>query len=308
MNYQNIYQLLINRALLEKRTKLPGMERHHILPRSLGGNNDVSNLVYLSAREHFVAHKLLVKIHKNNSLAHKKMIYALWQMSIQRDGRYKGIVSSHTYQKAKEEYSKLHPNKDPERKQRYREKRAAGLYKIDNKKAGRHLSASLKRKSPEELLARMKNSTLKCDQLKRAEAIKKGKGSLLQIVQPTGEIKEFWSFDNIMEITGLTYSQLRYRIKAHNGLLTDGSKVSYVHMYDTNHQKKLRSILRYEKPNGQIIEFSPADPVETLTGYSYNQIRRRLSVYNGVMPDGSKVYWLQKYSHRNDDGRNNNSC
>ena len=34
-------------------------ERHHIVPRCLGGNNDESNLIDLYAREHFIAHKLL---------------------------------------------------------------------------------------------------------------------------------------------------------------------------------------------------------------------------------------------------------
>lgn len=37
-------------------------EKHHIIPKSLGGNNNVSNIVHLSAREHFVCHKLLTKM------------------------------------------------------------------------------------------------------------------------------------------------------------------------------------------------------------------------------------------------------
>jgi len=307
MDYQTIYKSLINRAISQDRYKSIGMERHHILPRSLGGNNETTNLVYLTAREHFLAHKLLVKIYQNDPVAYKKMTYALWQMSMQKDGRYTGLVTSMAYERARAEFSKHHPNKDPERKQRYREKRAAGLYKIDNKKAGRHLSASLRQKSPEELLTRMRNSALKCDQVKRGEAIKKGKGSLLQIIRSDGQTTEFWSFDDVFSITGITYSQLRYRIKAHNGLLTDGSQVTYVTKYDTKHSTKSRSKLRYEKFNGQIFEFSPTDDIETLTGYSYNQIKRRLIRHNGIMPDSSKVYWLQKYNHRTTNGRNSNS-
>jgi len=35
------------------------VERHHIIPRSLGGSNDADNLVALTAREHFIVHHLL---------------------------------------------------------------------------------------------------------------------------------------------------------------------------------------------------------------------------------------------------------
>jgi hypothetical protein len=37
-------------------------EKHHIIPKSMGGSNKSSNLVKLSARQHFVAHWLLTKI------------------------------------------------------------------------------------------------------------------------------------------------------------------------------------------------------------------------------------------------------
>jgi hypothetical protein len=36
-------------------------ELHHIIPKSMGGVNDKSNLVKLTAREHFICHLLLVK-------------------------------------------------------------------------------------------------------------------------------------------------------------------------------------------------------------------------------------------------------
>ena len=37
-------------------------EKHHIIPRSLGGSNEVSNLVKLTAKEHFICHMLLPKM------------------------------------------------------------------------------------------------------------------------------------------------------------------------------------------------------------------------------------------------------
>jgi hypothetical protein len=37
-------------------------EKHHIIPKSLGGNNTQINLVKLTAREHFICHWLLTKM------------------------------------------------------------------------------------------------------------------------------------------------------------------------------------------------------------------------------------------------------
>lgn len=62
MNYFLAYQRLIAKA--KARVCPEGyVERHHILPRALGGSDDSSNLVALTAKEHFVAHVLLAKIH-----------------------------------------------------------------------------------------------------------------------------------------------------------------------------------------------------------------------------------------------------
>ena len=46
-------------------------ERHHIIPKCMGGTNDEENLVDLFAREHFLAHKLLAQENPdNNSLVY----------------------------------------------------------------------------------------------------------------------------------------------------------------------------------------------------------------------------------------------
>lgn len=42
-------------------------ETHHIVPKSLGGTDDKNNLVNLTAREHYIAHLLLVKIAKSSN-------------------------------------------------------------------------------------------------------------------------------------------------------------------------------------------------------------------------------------------------
>lgn len=50
-------------------------EKHHIIPKSLGGSNSKDNLAILTAREHFICHWLLTKMTLGESRA--KMIYAL---------------------------------------------------------------------------------------------------------------------------------------------------------------------------------------------------------------------------------------
>lgn len=60
MNYQKIYD-----SLVERRKASPFIgytENHHIIPRCIGGSDDKDNLVALSGREHFIAHRLLTKI------------------------------------------------------------------------------------------------------------------------------------------------------------------------------------------------------------------------------------------------------
>jgi hypothetical protein len=63
-------QLAITRGIVQGYKEL-----HHIVPRSLGGNNSKNNLVQLTAREHFIAHLLLAKATDD-----PKMIKALHKM------------------------------------------------------------------------------------------------------------------------------------------------------------------------------------------------------------------------------------
>lgn len=74
MNYNRHYELLIFKA---KNRILTGyVERHHVIPKCLGGNNSKTNIIILTPEEHYVAHQLLVKIYPNNY----KLIYAAYRM------------------------------------------------------------------------------------------------------------------------------------------------------------------------------------------------------------------------------------
>jgi hypothetical protein len=82
-------------------------ENHHIIPRSLGGTNDQTNLVKLTAREHFICHWLLVKMTTGQD--HYKMLNALRMMKAEKQGqqRYRTKITARVYENIKQEYADL---------------------------------------------------------------------------------------------------------------------------------------------------------------------------------------------------------
>lgn len=125
MNYRHVYMLIIEHAKSEmelglrpkskneKRYKFSEcyFEFHHVLPKSLYPNwsKRKSNLVALTAREHFFCHKLLVKIFPTY-----EMWGTLWRMS--KDGRGNKIITSREYEIIKNNFVKM----QSERKKGYK--------------------------------------------------------------------------------------------------------------------------------------------------------------------------------------------
>ena len=106
--YTKCYYRLINNAINREISQNLYLEKHHIIPKSLGGNNKKENLVKLTPREHFICHLLLTKmLNKDDS---QKMIYALWQMTKQKNKhqleRYK--VTGRVYDIIRKNFSKTH--------------------------------------------------------------------------------------------------------------------------------------------------------------------------------------------------------
>ena len=65
MNYSAIYERLIARA---RARDLSGYrERHHVIPRCIGGSDSHENIAALTAEEHFIAHQLLVRINPGHA-------------------------------------------------------------------------------------------------------------------------------------------------------------------------------------------------------------------------------------------------
>lgn len=90
MNYNKIYDKIIssakNRGIIFEYTEL-----HHIIPKCMGGNDLDDNLVRLTAKEHFLAHRLLYKIYKSSKLAHA------WFNMVRVSGNQKRVFTAKQY-------------------------------------------------------------------------------------------------------------------------------------------------------------------------------------------------------------------
>lgn len=100
--YHRWYFNIINRAKI--RTITGYYETHHIVPKSLGGDDLAENLVKLTAREHFICHWLLTKF----VIQHReKTDYALWlMMNVENCNQVRYKINSKIYEILKIKLSK----------------------------------------------------------------------------------------------------------------------------------------------------------------------------------------------------------
>jgi len=104
--YSKCYYNIINRAKSrnfftkqQANESLGYVEKHHILPKKLGGTNDKSNLVFLTAREHFICHLLLIKM--TTGKQYHQMVYALGMMMVVTGNQDRYIPNSRTFETIK---------------------------------------------------------------------------------------------------------------------------------------------------------------------------------------------------------------
>jgi len=100
--------LLIDNARNRKLPLEQYKERHHIIPQSLGGSNDKSNLVWLTGREHALCHWALLKMTEGENRA--KMSYAFNGMNAENEfqQRYHSRIITRAYERHRIEHAKVH--------------------------------------------------------------------------------------------------------------------------------------------------------------------------------------------------------
>lgn len=107
--YNSIINNGVTRNLVTKRLATAALgycERHHITPKSLGGDNSRNNLVYLTAREHFVCHLLLTKM--TTGVHRRSMVFALTNFTNRTRNKNKSPsevykITARTFQRIKEQ-------------------------------------------------------------------------------------------------------------------------------------------------------------------------------------------------------------
>jgi len=106
--YYNIISSAQNRNFKSKKqakSVLGYVEYHHIIPRSIGGSDSKENMVYLTAKEHFCVHLLLVRM--TSGINRSKLLSALWGMTNQKSTyQNRCSISSRTYEWVKKENAK----------------------------------------------------------------------------------------------------------------------------------------------------------------------------------------------------------
>lgn len=105
--YTKWYFALVTNA--KQRIMTGYVEKHHIIPRTLGGDDSADNLVVLSAREHFVAHLLLTKMVDDKYLL-VKLKYAVGKF-IQNSPVQHRKFTSWEYKKIRETISDVRTGK-----------------------------------------------------------------------------------------------------------------------------------------------------------------------------------------------------
>lgn len=91
MDYKKIYDKIIENRKLNPIEETEYGEKHHIIPRSLGGSDDSENLVRLTAREHFICHALLAEMYERETFEWYKMNHAFMMMKLISDNQNRYI-------------------------------------------------------------------------------------------------------------------------------------------------------------------------------------------------------------------------
>ena len=93
--YTRWYYNIVNAA--QNRSINGYVEKHHIIPKSLGGSNKKINIVSLTAREHFICHWLLTKMTHGQDKSKMCMALVMMRASHRGHQRYNNKLTSRVY-------------------------------------------------------------------------------------------------------------------------------------------------------------------------------------------------------------------
>lgn len=244
MNYQRIYDQIIDRAKKEDRIygKDTYYERHHIVPKCRGGEGKVTqwkthqNIIILTAREHFICHWLLCRIYPND----RKLAHAFWFMCKQKanNQQRKYTVSSRTYAEAVSNLKFTEEHKEKIRKTRVGKKTIVHPQTkeikyilqedlqtwIDLGWENTNYKKGQKIKLSEEGKKKLRQARKKEQTGKVGLQAKAAKGPYT-VTFESGEKHTAGSYPELVKLTGIKYSTLQHRMVNKPNTMQRGWKI-----------------------------------------------------------------------------------
>jgi len=98
------FNIIRSRQTLNRCKKDSYYESHHIIPRCLGGDNKKTNLVLLTAKEHYICHLLLIKMTEGK--ARSKMCLGLKCLSQMKNHKQQRRPTSRMFERFRIEANK----------------------------------------------------------------------------------------------------------------------------------------------------------------------------------------------------------
>jgi len=172
-------------------------EKHHILPKCLGGTDDIRNLVLLPAKAHYIAHLLLCRIYPEN----RKILHAFAAMAL-ISKNHKRKINSRIYLKmrtARSNALKGVPRPDyVKEKLRVPKKNKENYKKPKSKEHRANISKSLKgKKKTQSHINKVIESQKEFQEKRTNEMLKKKNMYRVLFVQSDMNRKQFAQFYNI---------------------------------------------------------------------------------------------------------------
>ena len=207
-HYLNRYQKFIFYYTNRHITEEGYYEKHHISPKCFGGTDELSNIVLLPARAHFIAHALLHKAYPDN----KKLSHA-FSMMIVNNKHQKRTYSSKLYEMAKKARSSA--LKGVPRPEWVKEKLRKPKSNVENYKFSKsvehknQISKSLKGKKKSEQHIKNIVLSMRPYQQKRTEIMEEKKKKYLKLYRSSNlSRKEFCENYNISQSTLKRYLKI----------------------------------------------------------------------------------------------------
>ena len=109
MNYRRVYNQIISNRKSNPLGLTEYGELHHIIPKSLGGKDIETNLIRLTAREHFICHALLAEMYEYGTNEWYKMNHAFMMMKAVSDNQ-KRYYNGRLYELKRKDFSLVMSN------------------------------------------------------------------------------------------------------------------------------------------------------------------------------------------------------